>query len=179
MDFPIAIRLPIIGQIGSKNKKRSTKEINIERYKKIISHFQESVKGDKSKSHITFGPASENDLKLLEKLKLPQNIALFFAFYEPSEIVKFERVLLYPVKDLYQKNTESKMGKLLKNYGYVIVAGTTGDDVYAIEKKSTDSTGQAPTFLVTGNALKQDTLQNIKESCYLVGTSFSSYLSGL
>lgn len=180
MDFPIALKIPFLGEIGSTKNKETSKtvrEITLNQYKETVSHFKTQLK--KAGKEIEFKPASEEDIKLLEELKIPQNIATFFAFLEPSEVIKLERVILYPIKDLYKKNTQSRMGKLLQKYNYRIVAGTTGEDVYCINLDNLDIKGQSPTYLITGNALNQDNINNIRESCYLVGTSFSSYLHGL
>jgi len=178
LDFPIAIRLPFIGDITSGSKpKKSIQDVTKDKYKKAIAHITEREKG--SKEQIFFGRATAEELKILEKLNLPPNIALFFVEHNPIRIVKLERVLLFPIEELYKKNNESKMGKIVNKYKYRIIAGTAGEDVYCINAQHSDMSGESPVYLITGNALNMDSLQNVREACYLVGTSFANFLEGL
>ncbi len=181
MNVPIIMRLPqALGLFSGESKKNKHKQnlqqLTKKRYQEIVSQL---LKFSIKDPDIKFSEATTTDLNLLEKLDLPYQVAQFFIYFNLNKQVKVERVILYPFSELYKKNMDTEIGQLIYSQGYRIIAGTSGTDVYAIYNKNMDISGQSPVYLITGNALNKNNLESIKESTYLIATSFISFLSGL
>ena len=95
------------------------------------------------KTGVEFRPACEDDLEELRELGMPECIVDFYAHFEPEEYVEEGRVIIWPIIDIIEQNTEILPGYCVSPHGYFVFASNQYGDAYCFDTNNKNDDGSA------------------------------------
>lgn len=127
---------------------------------------------------LTLQPAGSEALAWLAAQNVPASLRDFYAVNDPQFDVEADGVYLRPLANLREVNANTPLGQLLNRYGLLIVATTVSGDLYYLDARSLDSSGEAPIYLLNHERLGANaTVVEIEDQSLLVAVSFRQFLA--
>ena len=128
-------------------------------------------------SGVALRPASDDGIRQLQTLGIPEDAIAFYREAEPAECAEIEKIRLLPITDVVEENTNYVPGAYIHPHGYVVFATTLYGDTYCFDLNSATSPAMAPIVLLSHEMIGDDTTkEEVRKLAKKIAPDFPSFL---
>ncbi len=131
-----------------------------------------------SRSGVALRPATEESIRHLQDLGVPEEAIAFYRDAEPAKCAEIQRIRLWPIAQVVEENSDYIPGCYAQQYGYVVFSTTIYGDTYCFDLKSATSAKSAPIVLLSHETIDETTTeQEIRASAKAIALDLQTFLT--